>query len=358
MDYYLLDNRPGGERTADHQLSMAPKMGRGILVFVLGLGLLVIVPNRVFASLEFSPIQLDLEAGEGGIIQVTASPSPDSQSCPLVGNPPGSGIDVSFTNEESCAVGSPVILNLSVVTQVTTPPGIYPMHVLECTAPEAPPETCSTPASGPSIHVVAADEDPADTGDDSSATTVIAPPQSNASQLEKALYERLQSTDVLGGFSFDVPAEVTEGDKEQIEAVIDTSLAGLFEKPIKLGTQPIPLLTTITIDVRGDGVEVRPLNDPEKVLGSGDLAPWRWSLVAQASGVAELSFTVAVLLEAKAANYRAKSEYPVRLGVRADFLYRIKSWIADNWQWLSATIIIPGMGLLIRWRKRGSKAVA
>src|SRR2546423_2342254 len=165
---------------------------------------------------------------------------------------------------------------------------------------------------------------------------------------------------------FNPPVEMREQKTEIIEARIAwQDIAAARDQPFQ-GSGPVqeaPLkvseVMTVTLVGDHDAFLVQPISEAEQVIAGKPYGESKWHVTPLKSGNQKLTLIAVakILLAGRGEKpfYDKTLERPII--VRVDRWFTVKNFIANNWQWLWAVIVVPLGGLL--WglrRKRTRKA--
>jgi hypothetical protein len=85
---------------------------------------------------------------------------------------------------------------------------------------------------------------------------------------------------------------------------------------------------------------------------------WKWEVEPRSKGPQHLHLTLSVLINADGASTsRMIRTFDKEIEVEVTWGQQVGSFLKNNWQWLWAVILVPGIGWLWR-RKKGSKPSA
>ena len=114
--------------------------------------------------------------------------------------------------------------------------------------------------------------------------------------------------------------------------------------------QNIGVAPRMTVKLQGPDFSITALTADEQAITEQDFTTWEWAVKPLHSGRHDLYLSVGVTLRVDGQD--AQKFYPVydkQISVRVDRVYEAKSFAAANWQWLTATIVIPLLAIV--WRK-------
>jgi hypothetical protein len=111
----------------------------------------------------------------------------------------------------------------------------------------------------------------------------------------------------------------------------------------------------------GRGFDIQPLTPEIQPVRESDPTEWRWEVVPNEPGsqALHLALSAVIYVADESQSFRVDNgQYYKTLDVRTTWSKRVSSFIANNWQWLWAAILVPvGAFLLPIVRKQFSKFV-
>ena len=156
--------------------------------------------------------------------------------------------------------------------------------------------------------------------------------------------------------------------QERAEARIARGTSKEIEQSLKVKVRPTAQVDEIQVapfmivqlnDGSGGSVfQITPLTqDKQSVAGEGSTT-WAWSVVPLKSGqqVLYLSVGTRFKLPNKEEETRFTPLYEKEISIEVDHVYETKRFVFGNWQWLTATLIIPLVGYLWHSWKPKSKS--
>ena len=129
-----------------------------------------------------------------------------------------------------------------------------------------------------------------------------------------------------------------------------------LQGPGKPQEEPLKVSEVMTVTLTGDGNAflIQKIGDEEQVVAGKPYAQWEWHVTPLQSGDQKLTLTAAakIFLEGRGEKsiYYKTLEQPII--VHVDRWYTAKQFVANNWQWLWAVIVVPVAGLLWGLRRR------
>lgn len=159
-----------------------------------------------------------------------------------------------------------------------------------------------------------------------------------------------------GLLAFNPPTEMRQGRLERVEVRVARSgdlqellTTGLRGRGVPI-TEEIETSPFMGVELFGDGFEVKPLSATEQLVAQ--LACWEYDVRPLRAGTLTLvlSVTMRIALPERPDERIAVPVFERSIRVRIDPVYRSRQFVADNWQWLTATALGVG-GALAAWRQ-------
>jgi hypothetical protein len=180
-----------------------------------------------------------------------------------------------------------------------------------------------------------------------SAPTASAPVQTSIRN--DAELKKLSSGKVL----FDTPHQMKVGASERVSVrIAKTITQDFFEGLIHTQESEIENIRTsrfMAVSLKGDDFKVEALGNEEQIIEDNDFTQWDWKVVPLKSGNRKL--WVSITIQVKAENEQARKTLPVlekEIPVKINPMYSIGTFVGQHWQWLTASAIIPVVGLLFK----------
>ncbi len=164
-----------------------------------------------------------------------------------------------------------------------------------------------------------------------------------------------------GKLAYDVPSKMMEGRQEQIEVRITRGIALDVENLLKQklrgsaqveSIQVAPFMTVELHDADGSTFKIVPLTQDRQPVAGDGYTRWAWIVTPLQSGPQTLFLSVGTRF--KLPNHdeetRFKPVYEKNITVQVDHMFEAKHFLSTNWQWLTATLIIPLVGFL--WHRK------
>jgi len=190
-----------------------------------------------------------------------------------------------------------------------------------------------------------------------------------ASEINKSFNEvdEFLETLPLGNAAFEAPKRMSIGDKALVKLIISqsTELDSLMKQlasdtagmEMAIGGKKVKLHTVMRARLNGgSGIAIRPLGEEEVAIGSQGDHEWVWEIEAKETGRQILRlqlYAIFKVQDKERANEIKTFEETIEVQVSA--MYEIKQFVAKNWQWLWAAVLVPAASALFAWWLRRAK---
>lgn len=191
----------------------------------------------------------------------------------------------------------------------------------------------------------------------------------SAAEINKSFNEvdEFLETLPLGSAAFEAPSRMNIGDKALAKLIISqtTELDSLMKKlasdtagmEMTIGGKKVKLHTVMRARlIGGSGIAIRTLGEEEVAIGSQGDHEWVWEIEAKETGKQILRlqlYAIFKVQDKERANEIKTFEESIEVQVSA--MYEIKQFLAKNWQWLWAAVLVPVVSSLFAWWRRRSK---
>jgi hypothetical protein len=163
---------------------------------------------------------------------------------------------------------------------------------------------------------------------------------------------------------FNPPAEMQEQKTEIIQARISfeeigAALAQGLQGPGKPQEESLKVSEVMKVTLTGDrnAFLIQNIGEEDQVVAGKQYAQWEWHVTPLQSGDQKLTLTATakIFLPGRGEKpiYHKTLEKPII--VQVDRWYASKQFIANNWQWLWAVVVVPAAGLLWGLRRKKSR---
>jgi hypothetical protein len=92
----------------------------------------------------------------------------------------------------------------------------------------------------------------------------------------------------------------------------------------------------------GLGFRIEAVTPERQAISSSDSTEWRWQIEPTKTGTHRLHLTLSALVHLGNGDHeRTIRTFERTLEIRVTWMRRLKDFVGGNWQWLSATILVP-----------------
>lgn len=181
------------------------------------------------------------------------------------------------------------------------------------------------------------------------------PPPSDSSTLQAAV-DALP----MGQILFQHPAEMEVKKAETLRVRISQSVLEDLAHDLKAGgvkeRDQIPVSASMRVSLFGDPYfVVKPLSEEEQIITKKGFSEWAFTVIPQKRGRWPLHLQVSAVIHAPWGGDKFRT-YPVKdevIQVKVTFWGAVGDFVADNWQWLWTTVLVPvGLWGLTKFRRR------
>jgi len=123
--------------------------------------------------------------------------------------------------------------------------------------------------------------------------------------------------------------------------------------------QVAPFMIVQLHDPEVSAFRITPLTqDSQAVVGDG-YTPWDWSIVPLESGHHSLYLSVGTRFKLpNGEETKFEPVYQKDVSVDVDRVYETKQFVSGNWQWLTATLLLPLIGFMWHhWKRKPKQTV-
>lgn len=160
----------------------------------------------------------------------------------------------------------------------------------------------------------------------------------------------------VGIIAFSHPREMVVGESRDVDLLLSVTEAANELKTRLHGeaqdTAQLKASRPMRAEIKSDKFTITSLSPEEQLVGASASTEWRWEIKATTAGDHSLqlglSATVTVDGQEKPKSIRTFDRV---IKVRAKAVDRISNFLAKNWQWLAASLVIP-LGLWAWYRRR------
>jgi hypothetical protein len=171
-----------------------------------------------------------------------------------------------------------------------------------------------------------------------------------------------------GFIGFDAPPEMTQGRQGKVSVVITRNLnqdvLNLLKDhmqdqlPSTVQVQEIQVAPFMTAQLHGADdttFKIIPLTQDKQAVAAEGYTSWAWSVTPLKSGpqILYLSVGARFKLPNRDEETRFIPLYEKEVTVQVDRIYETKQFLSGNWQWLTATLLIPLGGFIWHnWKRK------
>jgi hypothetical protein len=179
-----------------------------------------------------------------------------------------------------------------------------------------------------------------------SATPKLSSKSNDWAEIISNELEKLPESQIV----FNPPTQMRQGKKERIEARIsyndigDTLIKGLKGRgvPIKQSIKVGPIMKVV-LEADKDEFQIAKFSNDEQTVSGRSFAQWEWDVMPIKSGSNDLHLTatISVRIPELGDKYFDLPVIDRTIKVDVDTLFASKKFFETNWQWLSATLLLP-----------------
>ena len=169
-----------------------------------------------------------------------------------------------------------------------------------------------------------------------------------------------------GKLAFDVPPTMTQGKQERAEVRIARGDNKGAEQNLKDKMRTTAQVEDIEVasfmivklhDADGSTFEITPLTEDRQSVAGDVYSKWAWIVTPLRSGQQTLYLSVGTRFKLPNSNEETRFVpiYEKKISVQVDRIYETKHFLSGNWQWLTATLVIPLIGFIWHRRKKKGK---
>jgi hypothetical protein len=178
-----------------------------------------------------------------------------------------------------------------------------------------------------------------------------------SADMRKSLHE--------GAIAIDVPPKMTEQKSEKVEiriqqginlALLDALKAGLSDRTLVDKLQVAPFMI-VRLDADKSAFQITPLTEDKQLVTGDGYTTWAWNIMPLTPGKQSIYLTVGTRFKLFDHDEEAKFEklFERDISVEVDDMYEAKFFLSHNWQWCTATLILPLLGFVWHHWKRKPK---
>ena len=162
----------------------------------------------------------------------------------------------------------------------------------------------------------------------------------------------------LVNVAFNAPRTMHLNDPVVIQLLLSggQTIEQLQEELTALGEQEgdeIRASDAMEAQLTGAGFDIAPVTPAVQLVSNEAVTEWKWEVEPTKTGQRRLHLTLSALidLDGKDRTYTVRT-FERTLDVNVTFGERLETFVSDNWQWLWTALLIPIVGLGLRWRQQ------
>lgn len=177
---------------------------------------------------------------------------------------------------------------------------------------------------------------------------------------ESSILEAAVDALPMGQVLFQHPAEMEVKKAETLRVRISQSVLEDLAHGLEAGgvkeQDRIPVSASMRVSLFGEPYfVVKPLSEEEQIVAKKGFSEWAFTVIPQKRGKWPLHLQVSAVIHAPWGGDKFRT-YPVKdevIQVKVTFWGAVGDFVADNWQWLWTTVLVPvGLWGLTRFRRR------
>jgi hypothetical protein len=159
--------------------------------------------------------------------------------------------------------------------------------------------------------------------------------------------------------AFKAPTNMHQGDQAMVElrlslgkavAQLEGELRGAPSDHVEGAGVRVSRRVEALLTAPKSDFEITPISATEQLLGSDDDVSWRWDIKALDGGTKYLHLTLNSIVTVEGATTRKTvRSFDEQIEVKVSWPGRAEDFVAKNWQWLWATLLVPLAGWA--WRR-------
>ncbi|MEA5522896.1 hypothetical protein [Limnoraphis robusta] len=168
-----------------------------------------------------------------------------------------------------------------------------------------------------------------------------------------------------GNIAFNTPQKIKLNEPTIIELVLSPTqsieeLQSSLESQEQVESAEIRISNQMEARLSGTGFKIEALIEEKQLISSGK-TQWKWEVTPTKSGSQNLHLTLYAIIEVsgKEEKYRIET-FKKTIEVEVSVGQHASTFVADNWQWLWASILVPTAPFIWKWyrKKQGSNLPA
>jgi hypothetical protein len=166
--------------------------------------------------------------------------------------------------------------------------------------------------------------------------------------------------------AFNAPRSLDLGERANIQLLLSLrkSLRALQRELVESGQREgsrVPVTPLVEARLTGLGFTIEALTEQQQPIGRRTDAEWRWEIEGKQAGAQRLHLTLTALVPVKHAGGRVTrtiDTFDRTIAIQVGWKDRTSEFLAANWQWLWAAIVVPVAGVVLQYRRRRSGSSA
>ena len=185
--------------------------------------------------------------------------------------------------------------------------------------------------------------------------------QDNSTSL--TVVDKIVSQLEWGNIVFDTPKKMTFKEPKIIELVLSPTksvqeLQSSLKSHEQFESERIRISNRMEANLSGLGFKIETLVPEEQVVYRDKTTQWKWEVIPTKDGNQNLFLTLSAIINVSSNNERyVVRTFEKNIEIEVSVGQRISIFVAGNWQWLWASILVPISPFLWKWyqRKWGKK---
>lgn len=184
----------------------------------------------------------------------------------------------------------------------------------------------------------------------------------------------IDTNSTKGTIAYSVPNEMQVGKQYIIKLRITKEKGKEVNQTLVLGDRNIPISdvnidSKVTIEnirvektmvaqlISADGnFKVTPQNTDKQIIEDNEYTEWGWIVTPLKSGRTYLKLIIKIKIDTDGeVTYKDIVVFDKDIQVKANATFEVKNWLAEYWQWLMTTIIIPLVVWFFKRKKKGEE---
>ena len=172
------------------------------------------------------------------------------------------------------------------------------------------------------------------------------------------LVDQIVNTLEWGNIAFNTPQKIRLKEPTIIELVLSPTqsieeLQSSLEFQEKVESAEIRISNRMEANLSGTGFKIEALIPQEQAISRSQTTRWKWEVTPTQDGSQNLSLTLSAIINVSGQDapfviqtFNQKIEVEVSVG------QQVSTFVAGNWQWLWASILVPTAPFLWKWYRQ------